>query len=163
MLRQPHKECSRFECHLCDKTFSHANYKREQKEKFKCDLCDKSFGIESSYSNHRWIKHNQGTAPFACHLCPKSYTGIVFLRQHVRQHHGNAVDFECDSCDKTFVLKHSLDTHIGKNHKMKPSQIGNKHSAKDRELKDAIVPAQDSDNQEQTFACDICDKYYVAK
>ena len=56
-----------------------------------------------------------------------------------------------------------MESHIERAHKIEPSledQIGNKHSAEVREHQDTIIPTQDIVNQEQTFACDICDKNY---
>ena len=63
-----------------------------------------------------------GGGRWNCFMCGKVTTHIGNMRQHFETHHFGAGVRLCPYCRKTFKTKHSLATHMSKNHREERSR-----------------------------------------
>jgi len=67
-----------------------------------------------------FLKLNSGQVEggmWSCFLCGKVTNGSGNMRQHFEVYHFSLGGFQCDHCMKMFKTKHSLATHVSKNHR----------------------------------------------
>jgi len=67
-----------------------------------------------------FLKQNSGQidgGTWSCYLCGKITSGSGNMRQHFEAHHFSLGGFQCEFCMKMFKTKHSLATHVSKNHR----------------------------------------------
>ncbi|KAJ8301175.1 hypothetical protein KUTeg_020162 [Tegillarca granosa] len=80
-----------------------------------CDVCDtklSSFAaLEADLARHK-MKHS-GEKPFLCELCPKSFTRLQYLNEHMNLHLGNR-PHKCKKCPATFYDLSAYHRHIHK-------------------------------------------------
>ncbi|XP_061444301.1 zinc finger protein 646 [Rhineura floridana] len=79
----------------------------EEERPYRCGDCGRSYRHRGSLVNHR---HTHQTGVFQCSICPKQYSNLMALRNHVRVHlraarmrgreHG--VGLTCSSCGESF-------------------------------------------------------------
>ena len=112
-------------CYLCDRQFIgknefeshvsdvHAKIIKEDK----CELCDKSFSDNHSLASHISKSHRK-TPNNQCYICEKELK--CSLEHHIYAMHAKIdLKVECDYCDKTFICKSGVRTHISAAHNKK--------------------------------------------
>ncbi|XP_076269199.1 histone H4 transcription factor-like [Rhynchophorus ferrugineus] len=82
---------------------------------FQCSQCLKLFSSERILSDHMRSHINQ----YKCTLCDMTSPKPSMLAKHYRYKHMNVRSYCCSFCDKTFVEKCNLNTHL-LTHKEKP-------------------------------------------
>lgn len=75
---------------------------------YQCSQCLKLFSSERILSDHMRSHINQ----YKCTLCDMTSTKPSMLAKHYRYRHMNVRPFSCPHCQKTFVTKSNLNTHI---------------------------------------------------
>lgn len=85
------------------------NKERESSEKFKCRKCNIAEDTAKKLKNHVQEKH---PTKVDCDVCKNSFTKNSDLESHMKRVHQEAGKFECDLCDKKFILKWRLKKHI---------------------------------------------------
>ena len=101
-------------CKYCPESFSMQKLLMQHISKehpfFKCELCDKTIE-QSAYKNHIDTVHkNKYKVNSPCQICPKILASAGSLKRHIEQVHEKEIFF-CDTCDKAFTHKHTLQTH----------------------------------------------------
>ena len=71
----------------------------------KCNECDKTFESKTKFKKHKLEIHQ---TKIKCNDCDKEFTKNCELEVHVINEHQSVQKFQCDLCDKTFVLKWRL-------------------------------------------------------
>ena len=91
-----------------EKEIDQANKENVSGNKFKCKKCDKLFE-----SNRNLKKHIVNTHPtkIQCTYCEKTFDKNVDFESHVNLYHQQASRYNCDHCEKKFVLKWRLKKH----------------------------------------------------
>ena len=77
-----------------------------------------SCGREDEFED--FLKQNSGQiegGTWSCYLCGKITSGSGNMRQHFEAYHFSLGGFQCELCMKMFKTKHSLATHVSKNHR----------------------------------------------
>ncbi|XP_031635431.1 zinc finger protein 544-like [Contarinia nasturtii] len=102
-----------FACEICGKAFARKDvlilHKKTHAPElpFCCSKCRRGFAHEIDRINHESeCKHPQ----YQCHLCKKSTSRLLYLKEHMRIHNGQR-PFRCRICTKTFAHKISLNVH----------------------------------------------------
>lgn len=88
----------------------------EEERPYRCEDCGRSYRHRGSLVNHR---HTHQTGVFQCSICPKQYTNLMALRNHVRVHLRAArlsgrepVDcLTCTSCGESFEEEAEFQLH----------------------------------------------------
>ena len=78
---------------------------------FPCYLCEntKFFHNLGALNCHKTAVHE----PKPCEICGDVIKNIYRLREHMSQVHDKGLrKFQCDTCEKSFYLKHKLDRHL---------------------------------------------------
>ncbi|KAF7283650.1 hypothetical protein GWI33_023287 [Rhynchophorus ferrugineus] len=136
-LKCSHREYS-FTCAECDyKTFSKerlaAHIKKHSKQVFKCELCKFITKHDKYLQSHIKLVHMDVEKPFLCDTC--SYKGKTKreLDKHYDRMHKKEkqnifqcchcfTKFICGHCDKHFIYKNGLKTHIIRCHIRLPEE-----------------------------------------
>ena len=93
-------------------------------KKFKCDECSKGFIFESSYRNHKYVKHKK-TKGLACETCDYKTNRKDRLEDHIiMKHNTNDVSTKlvCEICGFSALTKIKLIQHMGNHHRTKNLQ-----------------------------------------
>jgi len=104
-----------FECTVCGKRFSAANYLRVHSsvhtstKRHVCDVCHKAFRQASQLKNHSRVHTKE--KPFNCLVCSKSFIQAAVLNAHMRLHTG-LKPYRCTVCQKTFRQATILNNHM---------------------------------------------------
>lgn len=112
----------KFDCHLCDKSFSHSpGLCRHIKSAHKkinphtCDECGKSFACNQRLDKHAQTHLNPNKRhKFRCKECNKSCFTQTGLDRHVTTHHNRPKMLTCSwpGCQWVAALKSELHDHI---------------------------------------------------
>ncbi|KAJ6652131.1 hypothetical protein lerEdw1_013171 [Lerista edwardsae] len=88
----------------------------EEERPYRCEDCGRSYRHRGSLVNHR---HTHQTGVFQCSICPKQYSNLMALRNHVRVHlraarlssreHGGGLS--CSSCGESFEEEAEFQLH----------------------------------------------------
>uniref|UniRef100_A0A8C4S6Y9 Growth factor independent 1B transcriptional repressor n=1 Tax=Erpetoichthys calabaricus TaxID=27687 RepID=A0A8C4S6Y9_ERPCA len=79
-------------------------------ETYHCITCSKMFSTPHGLEVHVRRSHN-GSRPFSCSICRKTFGHTVSLEQHMNVH-SQERSFECKMCGKTFKRSSTLSTHL---------------------------------------------------
>ncbi|XP_054851341.1 zinc finger protein 646 [Eublepharis macularius] len=88
----------------------------EEERPYRCEDCGRSYRHRGSLVNHR---HTHQTGVFQCSICPKQYTNLMALRNHVRVHlraarlssREQADGITCSSCGESFEEEAEFQLH----------------------------------------------------
>ena len=113
----------RYKCKLCCKEFNyksnltrHVSVHHDGKKAYKCEKCNKQFGYYHTLKNHFETTH--GDLKLKCTVCNFVFTSSKSLSLHIGQYHDSIglenkkTVFECDICEKRFVLSNRLRRHF---------------------------------------------------
>ena len=114
-------------CKLCCQEYSnksalrrHVSVRHEGKRAYKCDNCNKQFGYHHSLKNHFETTHND--LKLECSMCNSIFTSTKSLSFHIGKYHDSIgleyekTVFECDICEKRFMLSYRLRIHFQSAH-----------------------------------------------
>ena len=73
-----------------------------------CTLCDNAFGSRKSLKVHIASNHKK---KITCKSCDETFVKNSDFELHVKGMHASTEKFECEKCDKSFVLKWRLRKH----------------------------------------------------
>ena len=124
------------QCTKCNKFYRSIKTFREHncptvsdndKEKFTCLICDKVFVKETYMKRHMKTHRNKNDATedlvFICEICAKHFDTHRNLLRHRRMHSAQTV-YSCDQCDRQFMRKDSLDSHLAVAHSHANEEVG---------------------------------------
>ena len=132
-------------CEKCDKTFSTSTSLRKHIRvdhggNFKCDSCGQSFVKELGLNVHIAHKHNvdhnyiknrnknrnyqqkvqrpkrKSDNMYKCEKCNKEFLTKSYLTTHIENVHEGLKRFKCDTCGKSFSQSGELKRHMAKLH-----------------------------------------------
>lgn len=88
-------------------------------EKFQCSLCNKTYSTFSGLAKHKQLHCDaQSRKSFSCKYCDKEYVSLGALKMHIRTH---TLPCVCKICGKAFsrpwLLQGHIRTHTGKREK----------------------------------------------
>ena len=75
---------------------------------FKCKLCDLPFNSKKSLKVHMREIHRP---KFECKICEEIFGQNCELEVHLKEKHNEIEMFNCEKCEKKFVLKWRLTKH----------------------------------------------------
>lgn len=85
-----------------------------EKFAYECKECKMVYKMKASYLNHMKQKHGPDAKRFVCSQCAKCFKDSRTLVAHEKTHLPAELKliFPCEICDKKFVNKNSLKSHI---------------------------------------------------
>uniref|UniRef100_A0A8D8YZJ5 Zinc finger protein 628 n=1 Tax=Cacopsylla melanoneura TaxID=428564 RepID=A0A8D8YZJ5_9HEMI len=110
----------KYECSLCEQTFSHKNYWRahirthSQDRSHACDVCPSKFKARSDLGKHKKHVHS-GTNRFPCKFCNATFKRASNLKLHTKVHLETET-FTCAHCELLVTSKEFLEEHITHSH-----------------------------------------------
>nr|XP_026489389.1 zinc finger protein 184-like [Vanessa tameamea] len=135
-------EIGTFKCEFCDKVFTtrvrkmcHEKYTHNNASRYttNCPHCDQSFNSYYQRNRHMFKEHNIAAATYKCNICDKSFILKSKLTSHIKKVHLMERNHICTECGQGFFIKQSLDEHMVKH------------------------------NGERVFKCTVCHKAYARK
>ena len=117
-----------FQCAICKKKFrckstllNHVETVHHKIKDFLCDICNQYFDTKDNLKTHINTLHI-GLKNLPCKICGKLYSK-AYLGKHMKRMHENSDKhkklktlFQCNLCDKEFVHKANLETHVDIDH-----------------------------------------------
>lgn len=168
MLKQHmNKHYCNYSCTKCENSFAtkrslSAHQETHQDGSFKCDLCDKIFSTRTKKQYHEKAKH-MGTRNISnCPYCDVPFRSYYQRNQHMVKVHDLDVKYKCNVCNKGYILKSLLMSHIKKNHLMERNyqciECGYRFFS-NKALKAHMV----KHTGEKNYTCEVCHKSYARK
>ena len=87
---------------------------------FNCDSCDKNFRFQSILKRHIEIVH-EGKR-LKCNFCSMTFTTSHNIIKHFSVLHAGKGVFKCELCEKRFLKKTTLSTHVHTMHNVKADE-----------------------------------------
>ncbi|KXJ83332.1 hypothetical protein RP20_CCG006084 [Aedes albopictus] len=85
-----------------------------------CNICNRKFAGQSNFRQHVHQKHHQGTRPFRCTICGKSYLTEQNMLEHRRNHDPSMKPYKCQSCEKSYRHVNDRVRHFERHHGTMP-------------------------------------------
>ena len=82
--------------------------KGSSEKELKCKICDNSFSSRRSLKMHVLANHPRR---IKCKFCDEMFDKNCDLELHIKRNHESTEQFECNQCEKRFVLKWRLSKH----------------------------------------------------
>ncbi|XP_050302277.1 histone H4 transcription factor-like [Anthonomus grandis grandis] len=115
--RQMQSYMRSYQCSQCLKLFSVerllSDHMRSHINQYKCNLCDMTSPKPSMLAKHYRYRH-MSVRPFNCHICNKSFVTKSNLNTHLLTHEDKP--FKCDQCEFGCKSKVGLKNHMLKVH-----------------------------------------------
>lgn len=114
-----HTKKTPFICNICKKAFTHEGFlnrhlRRHSGERVFCKFCHKGFVDKVTLKQH--LSTHSDEKLFACHLCSKNFECQSDLDCHLKIHSDEKPPYPCDFCEKRFIRKGCLVSHIMRLH-----------------------------------------------
>ena len=175
-IRTVHVGVKEFQCEICPNSFAtycslkkHENSKHMVKNdvanaviesKLKCTICLAKFKLQNNLSNHMTI-HKDKT--FQCEICIEKFRSKKSITEHIaRLHADNSKHIKCDSCEKTFVVKHELRRHVMLKHLGIPQHLCNICNQELYSASQLRLHIRIKHEGKIEFECDICKKFFTS-
>ncbi|CAG9789657.1 unnamed protein product [Diatraea saccharalis] len=156
-------------CDVCDMGFINKhrlkNHQRTHEVgSFKCAYCDKVFTTRVRKMCHEKYTHNTNARyTTTCPQCDQSFTSYYQRNRHMfKEHNSVAATYKCNICDKSFILKSKLTSHIKKVHLMERNHICTE-CGQGFFIKQSLDEHMIKHNGERVFKCTVCHKAYARK
>ncbi len=127
--------------------------------KYTCTVCEKSFPVKTSLSRHLQIHNKEDIVK--CHKCNGNYKK-GYLRNHLKNAHGERQSKTCPQCDGTFLDQACLTLHIKRVHKTSrvPCPVCAKEYKGKRNLSEHL---KIHTKRKKDFSCNFCKKSFFNK
>lgn len=156
-------------CDVCDMGFINKhrlkNHQRTHEiGTFKCAFCDKVFSTRVRKMCHEKYTHNTNARYTTnCPHCELSFTSYYQRNRHMfKEHNIAAATYKCNVCDKSFILKSKLTSHIKKVHLMERNHICSE-CGQGFFIKQSLDEHMIKHNGQRVFKCTVCQKAYARK
>ncbi|KAH8280271.1 hypothetical protein KR018_001314 [Drosophila ironensis] len=131
-----------------------------------CGECEKKFTRNFQLKLHMISVHGMGEMRYQCEDCRKSFASRHSLRYHAKSVHSTERPFGCQHCDKRFVMRTQLMSHL-RTHtgEAKPRIFSCPLCTKFWPTKSDLRTHMRSHNptQERPFKCDRCAKSFFTR
>ncbi|XP_059607698.1 zinc finger protein 62 homolog [Phlebotomus argentipes] len=170
-----HRTDKSFSCGICSKAFKTAqqlrvHVKRHKMLLFNCPYCPKCYRDKKACKLHVW-NHHTGLplditdGPVSCTACHQVYDSLDKLMIHVGVHAGEK-SFQCAICQKDFIDKRKLRTHMRLQHE-RPEALNKvlkcSVCGKGCRGRTHLALHQALHTDELPFECAICSKRFKRK
>ncbi|XP_075989456.1 uncharacterized protein LOC142985271 [Anticarsia gemmatalis] len=156
-------------CEICDLGFINKHKLRNHQRThdigtFNCSFCDKVFSTRVRKLCHEKYTHNSGARYTTnCPHCNESFTSYYQRNRHMAvAHNTSAATYKCNICDKSFILKSKLTSHIKKVHLMERNHIC-AECGQGFFIKQSLDEHMIKHNGERIYKCTVCHKAYARK
>lgn len=126
-----------------------------------CGVCNFEAESMALLLSHRSRSHSNNKSSFQCPQCSTYYRTPGLLKRHTSLHH--SVLHICNSCDKKFPNKQSLERHINTQHNITPLEFQcvkcNAYFDTMDKMEDHLVVHYT--NPSSTFTCNHCDQSFT--
>ncbi|XP_017037187.1 zinc finger protein 431 [Drosophila kikkawai] len=131
-----------------------------------CSECEKKFTRNFQLKLHMTAVHGQGELRYQCDECRKTFASRHSLRYHVKSVHSTERPFGCQHCDRRFVLRTQLMSHL-RTHtgETKPRIFSCTYCSKTWPTRSDLRTHMRSHtpNMERPFKCDRCEKAFFTR
>ncbi|XP_037728442.1 zinc finger protein 184 [Drosophila subpulchrella] len=131
-----------------------------------CGECEKKFTRNFQLKLHMIAVHGMGEMRYQCEECGKSFASRHSLRYHVKSVHSTERPFACQHCERRFVLRTQLLSHL-RTHtgEAKPRIFECQRCSKYWPTKSDLRTHMRSHNpnMERPFKCDRCSKAFFTR
>ncbi|XP_068625832.1 zinc finger imprinted 3-like [Battus philenor] len=156
-------------CDICDMGFINQHRLKSHKRThevgtFKCSYCEKIFSTRVRKMCHEKYTHNTSARYTTnCPQCDQSFTSYYQRNRHMfKDHNTVAASYKCNICDKSFILKSKLTSHIKKVHLMERNHIC-EECGQGFFIKQSLDEHMVKHKGERVFKCTVCNKAYARK
>ncbi|KAJ8705666.1 hypothetical protein PYW08_012712 [Mythimna loreyi] len=156
-------------CEICDLGFINQHKLRNHQRtheigNFNCSFCEKVFSTRVRKLCHEKYTHNPSARyTTTCPHCDESFTSYYRRNRHMAvEHNIAAATYKCNICDKSFILKSKLTSHIKKVHLMERNHIC-PECGQGFFIKQSLDEHMIKHNGERVFKCNVCSKAYARK
>ncbi|XP_073831434.1 uncharacterized protein [Musca autumnalis] len=160
--RQIHKRSQQdiiYPCTVCqEKVMSvkalieHITTTHPEMEKHQCSQCEKSFVLRGHLVEH--VNRHNGNMNFVCIICEREFRYTATLREHMRTHTDNRMEYLCPHCGKKCKSASSLSQHVNIHLNLKkyecplcPKRFNNSTNRSRHMIRH---------RDERPFVCDMC-------
>lgn len=159
-----------FNCSFCDKVFTtkvrqvcHEKYTHNTTARYttNCPQCEKSFNSYYQRNRHMFLEHNTAAASYKCNICDKSFILKSKLTSHIKKVHLMERNHICSVCGQGFFMKQSLDEHMIKHNGERVYKCMVCLKAYAR--KKTLREHMRIHNNDRRFKCGICGSSFVQK
>lgn len=163
-------EVGTFNCSFCEKIFTtrvrkmcHEKYTHNSNARYttNCPQCDQSFNSYYQRNRHMYTEHNTVAASYRCNICDKSFILKSKLTSHIKKVHLMERNHICSVCGQGFFIKQSLDEHMIKHNGERVYQCMVCHKAYAR--KKTLREHMRIHNNDRRFKCGVCGLAFVQK
>ncbi|KAH8390280.1 hypothetical protein KR200_011111 [Drosophila serrata] len=131
-----------------------------------CSECEKKFTRNFQLKLHMTAVHGLGEMRYQCEECRKTFASRHSLRYHVKSVHSTERPFGCQHCERRFVLRTQLMSHL-RTHtgETKPRIFACTCCTKSWPTKSDLRTHMRSHfpNMERPFKCDRCSKAFFTR
>lgn len=128
-----------------------------------CTICNKLFRTNYRLRVH-YETHAENNAKFICDFesCKKAFKSKIGLKEHAAKHTG-AYNFECQTCQKRFLLKSYYCAHMRIHDKERPKNFSCSLCPKTFKTKQNLIDHENCHLGIKFFKCEVCSKSFTTK